>query len=71
MGKASDFQSFWLRLVKLLSQTLKAKDEVNEKNYEIIKNLFIIVKSEDIVTQDSWNETWNLVNLDCMKDEIS
>ena len=71
MTKAQDFQVFWLRLVKLLAQTLKSKDQVNEKNYEIIKNLFIVIKSENVLTEESWTETWLLVNLDSLKEELN
>lgn len=70
MVQASDFHLFWLRLVKLLGQTLKNKEEVNEKNFEIVKNLFLIIKSENVLTEEIWNETWTLINLDLLKQEV-
>lgn len=70
MVQASDFQLFWLRLVKLLGQTLKTKEEVNEKNFEIVKNLFLIIKSENVLTEENWDETWTLINLDVLKEEV-
>jgi Sec7 domain len=66
-----DFQVFWLRLVKLLAQTLRYKDDVNEKSYELIKNLFLIVKTENIVSEDLWTETWNLIDSEELKSEIN
>lgn len=67
---ASDFNSFWLRLVKLLSQTLKYKNDVNERSYELIKNLFLIVKNENVVSEELWAETWTVVNLEDLKAEL-
>ena len=68
---AQDFSVFWLRLVKLLAQTLRYKEDVNEKSFELIKNLFLIVKAENVVSDDLWNETWTLVNLEELKAEVS
>ena len=71
IASAQDFQLFWLRLVKLLSQTLRQKEDINEQSYELIKNLFLIVKTENIVSEDLWTETWTLVNLEELKTEIN
>lgn len=71
---SDDFSIFWLKLVKLLSQTLKDHDEqgkVNEKSYELVKNLFLIMKNENVVDEGLWKETWLLVDLDELKAEVS
>ena len=67
---SADLEVFWLRLVKLLSQTLRYKEEVNERSYELIKNLLLIVKAEGVLTEELWSETWNLVNLEDLKAEF-
>lgn len=68
---SSDLGGFWLRLVKLLAQTLKNKDEVNERSYELIKNLFLIMKNENAINEELWQETWVLVNLEALQNEVN
>jgi len=71
ISSASDFVSFWLRLIKLMNQTLRNKEgEVNEKSFELMKNLMLVVKTEEVLTEEHWRMTWELVNLPELKEEV-
>lgn len=72
LNQAPEFSNFWIRLMKLLSQTLKNKEsgEVNEKSYELLKNLLLVAKTDNEITQEQWTTTWEVLSLDSLKYEI-
>ncbi|CAG9315835.1 GBF1 [Blepharisma stoltei] len=72
LNTASEFTTFWVRLLKLLSQTLKNKEsgDVNEKSYEMLKNLLLVLKTDNDLNQEQWTLTWEIINLDALRHEI-
>ena len=59
-----DFPVFWIRLIRLIVQTVKAKndEDINENAYESLKNLLLVVKSEERLSTEVWMQTWEEVD---------
>jgi hypothetical protein len=68
--QSTDFYVFWMRLIKLVSQTVKQGDEVNERTYEIIKNLLLVLKTEEEYPPEVWIATWEQVGLPTLRQEL-
>ena len=68
--QSSEFYVFWMRLIKLVSQTVKQGDEVNERTYEVVKNLLLVLKTEDEYPPEVWTATWEQVGLPALKQEL-
>jgi hypothetical protein len=67
-----DFPNFWLRLIKLVVQTVRSKDdeEVNQKAYEHLKNLLMVVKQEERLSTECWMTTWEIASIENLRDEV-
>ena len=43
---------------------------INEKTYELTKNLLLVIKSEDSLSAELWEATWKVCDLPELKEEV-
>jgi brefeldin A-resistance guanine nucleotide exchange factor 1 len=71
-NKKDEFYTLLFRVIGLLAQTIKSKDgaEIHEGNYEQLKNLLFVLKAEEVLTIEQWEQAWQVLGIQELKDEI-